>query len=610
MFGEVSLEGLHHRTITVQALTELEVVVLEHEHYISARGHGVMHTILDAGEKYRFISGLPMFKNSNKYVMSRFAHALAHEEIIKGNVVMEKGKAKRDFCFILNGCVDLVRKVPPSDVATMTVRQQMESQHNIIASLRQGDFFGESGTINCHFEFVADAEVAMGLYKKFERKVDHVVECCDAIAATHVEVLEISAIEARRLLDKDTLQHLISAFESKCRWRKSRAKECKSQVKSLRSRLNKEALVRNTSVNFTSLPKRTESEDGLWDGNSVDDASLVSFGSKMSVGSESVTSSVDQMRGRKSNLDNILSQIKENPPNDNYVEMIKYDGGINNAQQKPIRSMLINPMGAPSLNPIANGSAVRSNGGLKMNDLGGNGIIGSVSLSPIKMPQLSMPDPSINAKIENANKRRLSLHMQTSNLRSFCLDSADLDKLAPTFDKLRALGEGGLRKSIDYKDDVALPTRYVKTGCASNMEDDISMTSENSMEMSSNNSIGGVSSISSSSSIADTYNSIPQGTKRLQTLFSNPPSKQKDMNRASQLHHGKSLPSLLDIPKLLNQVEDPIQVISTCKSVKEAEKLEKSRLMTRKSKHEHRQHLKKNRAKHQSSILQTVKENI
>ena len=99
-FGEVALDGLHHRAVTVQALTDLELICVDYEDYLDAKGRTMhLHNALPVEDKYSFLKELPLFKHCDKYSLSRFAHKLTFAEVGKGARVMTKNEAMTSLYF-------------------------------------------------------------------------------------------------------------------------------------------------------------------------------------------------------------------------------------------------------------------------------------------------------------------------------------------------------------------------------------------------------------------------------------------------------------------------------------------------------------------------------
>ena len=112
-FGEIALEGVYHRAVTVQALTDIELLSIEHDDYIASRGHSLHHNhALRVEDKHTFLRHIALFRDYDKYNLSRFAHAMSHEEVSKGAKIMFKNEACPHLYFIWRGSVDLMRKIP------------------------------------------------------------------------------------------------------------------------------------------------------------------------------------------------------------------------------------------------------------------------------------------------------------------------------------------------------------------------------------------------------------------------------------------------------------------------------------------------------------------
>lgn len=212
-FGEVALEGLHHRGATVQALTDVDLLVIDYESYITARGHNHGHNQMRTQDKEAFLKELPLFKNIDNYTVSRFAHALYYDEIRKGSKVMSQREATPELMFIFSGAVDLYRKLPNNIPMGAAVPQHSVVNMSVMATMQPGDYFCESGLVNARNEST--------------RCRDRVTECCDAVSSTRLGVLKISAEDALSLLPKKTVRQMCDAFTVKTNWRVERKQECK-----------------------------------------------------------------------------------------------------------------------------------------------------------------------------------------------------------------------------------------------------------------------------------------------------------------------------------------------------------------------------------------------
>lgn len=212
-FGETALEGLHHRGATVQALTDVDLLVVDYEQYNAARGQNHGQNQIRTQDKELFLKTLPLFKGVDNYTVSRFAHALYYAEVRKGNKVMSRNESSSEISFIFNGSVDLLRKLPGNLPLGAAVPPGTYSQQSVVATLQSGDYYCESGLINLRNEQI--------------RSRDRVVECCDAVSSTRLGVLKLSVSEALGLLPKDTLNQMSVAFTAKTDWRLARGLECR-----------------------------------------------------------------------------------------------------------------------------------------------------------------------------------------------------------------------------------------------------------------------------------------------------------------------------------------------------------------------------------------------
>ena len=132
VFGESALNGNHIRTMTVQALTNVDLAVIDDSDFLSAQDRdSVKMSLVD---RVQFLSKVPLFKGMDSYKLTRFATSLVQEEVNKGVVLTSHGVVSRDLYFVLNGKIDVLRNV--------------KKKHAVITSLSRYDIFGESGLIN------------------------------------------------------------------------------------------------------------------------------------------------------------------------------------------------------------------------------------------------------------------------------------------------------------------------------------------------------------------------------------------------------------------------------------------------------------------------------
>lgn len=209
IFGEAALGGVHHRYITVQAITDVDLILVEDEDYMAIQDRGVSKMSVD--ERFRYIQEVPVFKNWEPYRLYRVAHALQQDELEKGVVAMRKGEPNKDWKFVVGGKLDIVSSL---------------KDPSVITSVQVHDYFGESGLLN-------KAEK--------DKFAPQIVESCYAVAATKVEILTLTEANFNQIITyRGCIDSIRSAFMAKKAWRQSRSiqlKHEKNRVKDLKSKL-------------------------------------------------------------------------------------------------------------------------------------------------------------------------------------------------------------------------------------------------------------------------------------------------------------------------------------------------------------------------------------
>lgn len=200
IFGRSALNGEHLRNVTAQAITDVELAVVEDEDYIAAQDRDSMH--LSVEDRTKFLHTIPIFKDWDTYKLVRIAHALMQEEIHKGVVVTKPHHTSRDLYFVLNGRIDVV--------------SSLERKH-VITTILRGDYFGESGLLN----------------RYVQKQAHRVGEEQFTVTATRVDILVLRE-NFLHLFDIESIDHFRNAFLAKQAWQRQRVIESKHERARLR----------------------------------------------------------------------------------------------------------------------------------------------------------------------------------------------------------------------------------------------------------------------------------------------------------------------------------------------------------------------------------------
>jgi CRP-like cAMP-binding protein len=88
-FGEDVLSGLRTRMITVQAITAVELAVIDESDFTMVQEKSTFKMTVE--DRYQFLSNVPLFKNWEPYNLYRIAHVLEHTELEKGTTIVKPG---------------------------------------------------------------------------------------------------------------------------------------------------------------------------------------------------------------------------------------------------------------------------------------------------------------------------------------------------------------------------------------------------------------------------------------------------------------------------------------------------------------------------------------
>lgn len=202
IFGETALSGMHSRMMTVMAITNVDLLVIDDQDFMMAQDRDSMH--MGTEERAKYLSKVPMFRNWDSYKLLRLAHVLVQEEIEKKTLLIQHGQVNRDLYFIVQGRVDIL--------------DHLEKRH-IITSLTTNDFLGESGFCN-RFTKAVNRKVKEEFY---------------AVAVTKLDVLVLHDANFA-LFDVQSIDLMKTAFLAKLEWRRSRVKTMKVERAKVRKK--------------------------------------------------------------------------------------------------------------------------------------------------------------------------------------------------------------------------------------------------------------------------------------------------------------------------------------------------------------------------------------
>lgn len=201
VFGETALSGMHTRLITAQAITNVDLAVIDDSDFVLAQDRDSMH--MGTEERVIFLKQIPMFKQWDNYKLMRLAVALVQEEVNKNVIMIQKGNVCKDLYLLVNGRIDIIDHI---------------EKKNVVTSLLKYDYLGESGLIN----------------KFVKASSSKVVEDHCAMAITRVDVLILHESNYF-IFDLPNIEVIRNAFSAKSSWRKDRLIKMKSERAKVRS---------------------------------------------------------------------------------------------------------------------------------------------------------------------------------------------------------------------------------------------------------------------------------------------------------------------------------------------------------------------------------------
>eukprot|EP01038_Epipyxis_sp_PR26KG_P011493 gene11493-15396_t len=193
VFGEGALGGINTRLSTAQAITNVDLAIIDVSDFNMAHDKDTLQMGVD--ERSKFLLSIPLFRDWDSYKILRLAHALVQEEINKNVVLTKPGQVCKDFYLIVNGHVN--------------VMNNLEKKYNL-STLLPYDYFGESGIIN----------------KFTKASKARVYEHYPSISMSKLDVLILHENNFN-LLDLTAIDILRKTFQSKLSYRENRIKDSK-----------------------------------------------------------------------------------------------------------------------------------------------------------------------------------------------------------------------------------------------------------------------------------------------------------------------------------------------------------------------------------------------
>ncbi len=202
-FGEDVLSGLRTRMITAQAITSVDLAVIDESDFTMVQEKSTFKMTVE--DRYQFLTNVSLFKNWEPYNLYRIAHILEHTELEKGTTILKPNETSNQLVFLNHGRVDIV-----------------QSLHNrrTITTLQPFDYCGESGILNNRkapgHHSTTNKKSAAKEYK------NSITEAFYALCVSRVDVL-ILPEDKYYYIDDATSEIMKSSFESKMAWRNERA---------------------------------------------------------------------------------------------------------------------------------------------------------------------------------------------------------------------------------------------------------------------------------------------------------------------------------------------------------------------------------------------------
>lgn len=210
IFAESALDGIKIRLVTVQAVTNCDLAVLEFADFSSASIENNQKESVD--DRFQFLSRTALLRSWDGIELYRMATAMTREESSKGHVIVRKGVISNKLCFLMSGKIDVV------------VGLGATQRNHVITTIKKGELFNESGILNYAQSLTSTAAV--------QEKPDLYSETSFAICGSNVTVLCVDESKYS-MFDQATLDKIVSTFKEKQDWRNSRTKHFRNENKSV-----------------------------------------------------------------------------------------------------------------------------------------------------------------------------------------------------------------------------------------------------------------------------------------------------------------------------------------------------------------------------------------
>lgn len=210
IFAESSLDGIKIRLVTVQAVTNCDLAVLEFADFSSASIENTQKESVD--DRFQFLSRTALLRSWDGIELYRMATAMNREECSKGHVIVRKGATSNKLCFLMSGKIDVV------------VGLGATQRNHVITTIKKGELFNESGVLNYAQTLNNNAAA--------QEKPDLFTETSYAVCGSNVTVLCLDESKYN-MFDQPTLDKIVSNFKEKQDWRNSRTKHFRIENKSV-----------------------------------------------------------------------------------------------------------------------------------------------------------------------------------------------------------------------------------------------------------------------------------------------------------------------------------------------------------------------------------------
>lgn len=210
IFAESSLDGIKIRLVTVQAVTNCDLAVLEFADFSSASIENTQKESVD--DRFQFLSRTALLRSWDGIELYRMATAMNREECSKGHVIVRKGATSNKLCFLMSGKIDVV------------VGLGATQRNHVITTIKKGELFNESGVLNYAQTLNNNAAA--------QEKPDLFTETSYAVCGSNVTVLCLDESKYS-MFDQPTLDKIVANFKEKQDWRNSRTKHFRIENKSV-----------------------------------------------------------------------------------------------------------------------------------------------------------------------------------------------------------------------------------------------------------------------------------------------------------------------------------------------------------------------------------------